>query len=435
MSAQSPVPRYLAVLLQGRVAAIVRKNETGSHVMTYESAWRNDPLAFPLSLSLPLAGEIHSGPVVTYYLRGLLPDREARLNAIAHEFSVSPDDPFALLAHIGEDCPGAVQFARPERVRHLEGEGTGSIEWLSTSELATILRDLRASNSDGGFASGTSQFSLPGALAKIALVWDERTRRWGRPSGRAPTTHILKPPLKGVPHHNENEHLSLALANQAGCAAARSYVLHVEDESALVVERFDRKRQGKYIARLHQEDLSQALGVNPRLKYSAEGAPSIADAVDLLRDYASDGIDEVYRLLRAIAFNWIIAGTDAHPRNYSVFIGSRGLVRLTPLYDLASALVLPTTARPKDLPFAMPVAGQKTLGDIGRKAWETQARLLRLDPKRVIEELYQLALDVAGAAPNLPASEKRRGVDERFATRFASRVRARAIACARQLAK
>jgi len=39
--------------------------------------------------------------------------------------------------------------------------------------------------------------------------------------------------------------------------------------------------------------------------------------------------------------NWLIAGTDAHAKNYSVLIAPQGRVRLAPLYDIASVLPYP----------------------------------------------------------------------------------------------
>ena len=431
----SAIPDELVVLLQGRIAGILRRSTPGSHIFQYDTAWRDDPDAYALSLALPLAARVHEGTTVTYYLRGLLPDSEPRLNAIAHRYGVPAGDPFALLAHIGEDCPGAVQFVRPERLTALEGKGPGSIEWLSEHDVANLLRDLSRENEVGGLAVSTGQFSLPGALAKAALTWDERLHRWGRPSGRAATTHILKPPLHGLPFHNEIEHLSLELARHVNCPAAASAVLRVEDQTAISVERFDRERRGRIVVRVHQEDMSQALGVNPRLKYVAEGAPGIAAVVGLLRDHALRGVDDAYAFIRAIAFNWVIAGTDAHPRNYSVLIRPRGEVSLAPLYDLASALLLKSRTRTDELPFAMSVAGRRTLGEIDRAAWEAQARQVRLNPVRVISEIDDLLRQVISGVSEVAAAGVARGVDEKFATRFASRIRSRATICATEFGK
>ncbi len=47
------------------------------------------------------------------------------------------------------------------------------------------------------------------------------------------------------------------------------------DEVAIAVERYDRVRDETtgWIARVHQEDVCQALGIRPTLKYQAEGGP------------------------------------------------------------------------------------------------------------------------------------------------------------------
>lgn len=431
--ADTDVPRELAVLLGGRIAGTVSRGKApGTHAFSYDDGWRDDPAAFPLSLSIPLASRTHDGPRVSYYLRALLPDSEARLNAIAFQHGVSPDDPFALLSHVGEDCPGAVQFARPDRLAAIEGDGARNVQWLSDHEVADVIRGLQSGDPDRSTVDA-GQFSLPGALAKVALSWNPKTQRWGRPSGRAATTHIIKPPLRGVKYHNENEHLCLELARAVGCTAAVSSILRVEDQAAIAVERFDRERRGGVVHRLHQEDISQALGVNPRLKYASEGAPGIAEVVSLLRDQSSNGLEDVYQFVRAVALNWVIGGTDAHPRNYSVLIAPRSQVALAPLYDLASALLLPTRTKVQALPVAMSVAGRRTLGDIDRAAWEEQAQRVRLNPRRVVDEIADLLERIADAAPHVAAEAVVAGVNEGFAAQFGTRVRARGAACRKAL--
>jgi serine/threonine-protein kinase HipA len=425
MAPSAKVPDHLAVLLQGRVAGELHRQSRGnSYEFVYEDHWRNDREAVPLSLSMPLAARRYTGDVVTYFLRALLPDSEARLNAIAFEVGAEPDDVFALLAFAGEDCPGAVQFVRPDRVEAITGDGRHTIEWLSDDEFAQTIRDLGSGNEIGAHVLATGHFSLPGALNKVALTFDPRRERWGLPSGRAASTHIIKPPLRGVKYHNENEYLSMELARLAGNQAARASILRVEGQTAIAVERFDRERHGAGIVRVHQEDLSQALGVNPRLKYSTEGAPGMADAVRLLREYAT--LDEVYAFVRGVAFNWIIAGTDAHPRNYSVLLRSGSAVTLAPLYDLATGLLLPTRTPVDELPFAMTVGGRSRIGDIGWSEWVEQAHVLRLNPARVLEEVAASVGSVMQSAESLRESAAAQRIDDRFVKRYTTRVVGRA---------
>lgn len=427
MPPSAKVPDRLIVLLQGRIAGeLHRRSRANSYEFVYDDRWRDDREAFPLSLSMPLAARRYQDDVVTYYLRALLPDSETRLNAIAFEFGVAPDDVFGLLAFAGEDCPGAVQFVRPDRVEAVTEVGRPEIEWLSDEELGRTIRALGSASDVGAHVIATGQFSLPGALNKVALAFDPKRDRWGLPSGRAASTHIIKPPISGVKFHNENEYLSLELARLAGNRAARAFIMRVEGQTAIAVERFDRERRSGGVVRLHQEDLSQALGANPRLKHSTEGAPGIADGVRLLREYTT--IDQVYAFLRGVAFNWIVAGTDAHPRNYSVLLSSAAGVRLAPLYDLASGLLLPTRTPPDHLPFAMTVAGRSTIGDIGWSEWAEQARILRLNPKNVVEAIATQVAEVIGSSESLRGAGASQEVDERFVSRYVARVVGRAKA-------
>jgi len=421
----------LTVLLGGHVAGILDRSrvDKSSYRFTYDDAWRNDPQAYPVSLSLPLASKTHAGQEVAWYLRGLLPDNETRLNTIASQYGVDSDDLYGLLSYVGEDCAGSVQFARPERLPALTGTGRGGINWLHDSEVADLLRGLDFESDGPDIGIDVGQFSLPGGLPKIALARDAEDKRWGRPHGRAATTHILKPPLRGVPFHNENEHLCLELARAVGFAAASSRVIQVEDQTAIAVERYDRLRRGTSVTRLHQEDCSQALGANPRLKYATEGAPGISRIVGLLRDQSSRGLDDVYDFLRAVGFNWVIAGTDAHPRNYSVLIRPGVDVVLAPLYDLATALLLKTRTKILDLPFPMHVAGRKRLGAIDATAWRDLAKELRVNAKRLIDELTGVANSVAQSASDVADAGEADGFNAGFCGRFSERLRTRGHEC------
>lgn len=153
----------------------------------------------------------------------------------------------------------------------------------------------------------------------------------------------------------------------------------------------------------------------------------------MLRDQSSNGLEDVYRFLRAVAFNWVIGGTDAHPRNYSVLIAPRGHVALAPLYDLASALLLPTRTKVPELPFAMAVAGRRMLGAIDRSAWEAQAKLLRLSPKRVFDEIRDLLERIADGAVETASARASTGIDGGFVELFVARIRARGAVCLKAL--
>jgi hypothetical protein len=65
--------------------------------------------------------------------------------------------------------------------------------------------------------------------------------------------------------------------------AARTRVTRFADESAVVIDRYDRRIVGDSIVRVHQEDLCQTMGIHPSRKYQNEGGPGPAEIAGLLR--------------------------------------------------------------------------------------------------------------------------------------------------------
>jgi serine/threonine-protein kinase HipA len=330
---------------------------------------------------------------------------------------------------------GAVQFAPARAEEIASGLAKSDIEWLDKETLETLLGEVAARSAPDRRAVRTGQFSLPGALGKVALVRDEVKGRWGRPTGQWPSTHILKPPMPGVARHNENEHYCLRLAEAAGLPAVASEIVRAGAQSALSVLRYDRERHpGGGLSRLHQEDMAQALGLDPQLKYAAEGGAGVSEIVRLLRDYAHP--DDVGVFVRCVGFSWITATTDAHLRNFSVLVTSGQNARLAPLHDLASALGLPGgRGRRTPLRLAMAIGGTTLLEEIDRAAWEREIGRSRL-PRSVLAEVGELCERVAeeagGVAERLIAEE---GLDARYLRRLARDLATRANGCRLRLSR
>lgn len=431
------VPPELTVLLDRVVVGTLTPLPASHlHRFRYTDGWIGDPYAYPVSLALPLAAPEYEGLAVRNWLRGLLPDNEARLLEVEREYAVSRDDPYAVLAHIGEDCVGAVQFARPERAEEIaSGPAKFDVEWLDDETLETLLGAVAARSSPDRRAVPTGQFSLPGALGKVALVRDEVADRWGRPTGQWPSTHILKPPMPGVPWHNENEHYCLRLAEAAGLPAVASEIVRAGAQSAISVVRYDRQRHpGGGLSRLHQEDMAQALGLDPQLKYAAEGGAGVREIVRLLRDHAHP--DDVGVFVRYVGFAWIAATTDAHLRNFSLLMTLGQNTEIAPLYDVASALGLPGgRGRRTPLRLAMAIGGTTALDDIDGAAWEREIERSRL-PKSVLAEVSALCERVSeeagGVAERLIAEQ---GLDAGYLRRLARDLTARANGCFLRLSR
>ena len=106
----------LVVIADRQTMGEIRRDRRGRLTFVYEDRWRSRNAAFPLSLSMPLVVAEHDHARIEPWAWGLLPDNEAILARWGRGFHVSPRNVFALLGAVGEDCPGAVQLVRPNRV-------------------------------------------------------------------------------------------------------------------------------------------------------------------------------------------------------------------------------------------------------------------------------------------------------------------------------
>jgi serine/threonine-protein kinase HipA len=375
---------------------------------------------------MPLQVRSHTDRVITPWLWNLLPDNDLVLERWARRFQVSLSSPFALLSTpVGQDCPGAVRFALPSEIDRLLGKA-GEVVWLSEEDVAQRLRDLEQDSTVWLGRNFTGQFSLAGAQAKTALF--HREGRWGLPSGPIPTTHILKPAVAGFDDHDLNEHLCLEAARLAGLPAARSRVESFRNQTAVVIERYDRLIGEDGISRLHQEDLCQALGHPPGSKYQADGGPGPVEIVTLLRRVMPGRVASraVQQFVDALIWNWLIAGTDAHAKNYSLLLAG-GDVRLAPLYDVAS--FLPYPGHERDLRLAMKLGGDYRVY-LHANHWPRVAQEFAVDADELIGRVRHLAAVAPAAFAEAAASPAVSALGRSLPGRLVDRVAERATRCA-----
>jgi serine/threonine-protein kinase HipA len=355
----------------------------------YADEWRGDPDAFPLSLSMPLARPEYPDETIRPFIAGLLPDDAEVLRRWGQRFQVSPRNPFRLLAHVGEECAGAIQFVPSERASQWLGVSPpDGIDWLKDGELTERIADLIKDRSVARRLGDLGQFSLAGAQVKTALYRDPDSGRWGIPNGATPTSHILKPNRGDLEGIEINEHFCLRLAAGLGLKVAHSRTETIGKIPVLIVERYDRVRLHGRLVRIHQEDACQALSRNPENKYQNEGGPAAAEIFALIREHSTQPIEDEGRFLDTAIFNYLIGGTDAHAKNFSLLIAGRGQVRLAPCYDLIS--ILPYTRQPRKAKLAMKIGGEYLLWKIGRGHWEKAAAEWNLDPDRVFDRIVQM---------------------------------------------
>jgi serine/threonine-protein kinase HipA len=287
-------------------------------------------------------------------------------------------------------------------------------------DLAQRLAQLRSDVAAMRRPGDPGKMSLPGVQAKTAFYWDDQGKRWGVPSGRAPTTHIIKPAVPGFDGLVENEHLCQAIAALSGLPAAKSSVLTLGDIPYIVVERFDRLPPAPgsaFVQRVHQEDMCQALGLMPGRKYQQDGGPSIADIVSLIRRVSSNPNTDVDRFLDANAFNWLIGGTDAHAKNYSLLISESNEVRLSPLYDLSSQLPYPELIEQR---VAMRIGDHYDIPLIGFTEWQALASACAVNPEILMNRLRHLADKLPEAISAARDQALTDGLNHRVITTFAT---------------
>lgn len=327
----------LRVALNGRPVGRLARAADGAVSFRYEAEWLEWQHALPVSLSLPLDTRRYAGAAVTAVFDNLLPDNEDIRRAIAGRVGADGADFYSLIAAIGRDCVGALQFL-PETME-LPPAGTVVAEPLAESEIAAMLRTLHSAPL--GLQRGADfRISLAGAQEKTALLfWDGG---WQRPLGTTPTTHIFKPAIGRLPsgidmtQSVENERLCLAFLSALGLPVAQADILRFEDVPVLAVQRFDRflAADGRLLRR-PQEDVCQALSVPSVRKYEADGGPGIADTMRLLA--ASDRPDlDRRQLMTALVAFWLLGATDGHAKNFSIFLMPGGRFSATPLYDVLS---------------------------------------------------------------------------------------------------
>ena len=339
---------------------------------------------------MPLANITYSHNQVWPFLWNLLPENPNILQRWGQQYHVSAASPFKLLGFVGADVPGATQFFPPADLAAIQAQQRPSIDWISLDELTQRLLLLRSDVAAVRRPGDVGKMSLPGAQAKTAFCWDEQRKRWGVPSGRAPTTHIIKPAIPGFDGLVENEHLCQDIAARLGLPAARSSVLTLDRTTYIVVERFDRLPPAPgsvFVQRVHQEDMCQALGLMPGRKHQQDGGPSIADIVTLIRRVSSNPNTDVDRFLDANAFNWLIGGTDAHAKNYSLLISAGDEIRLSPLYDLSSQLTYPELIEQR---VAMRIGDQYDIPLIGFTEWQALASACSVNQETLLHRLRHL---------------------------------------------
>jgi serine/threonine-protein kinase HipA len=326
----------LNVYQTNRLVGQLSKDPGGAISFTYAESWLEWPNAWPVSLSLPMRPAPYKGAPVAAVFDNLLPDTDIIRQRVADRTGAVGTDVYSLLAAIGRDCVGAMQFLpidhEPPTLSPISGEP------MDDAAIESMLKGL-ARTPLGLDRDDTFRISLAGAQEKTALLLHKG--QWLKPHGTTPTTHIFKTQigtLNGIDLSNsvENEFYCLTLAKAFGLDVCNAEIKTFGTTKALVIERFDRVwRDDGALLRLPQEDCCQALGVPSTRKYESDGGPGMADVLSLMLR-SNRSVFAAMDFLRAQVLFWLMGATDGHAKNFSIRLFPGGEFNPTPLYDILS---------------------------------------------------------------------------------------------------
>ena len=364
------------VRLYGRHVGEIRRLGLTDLEFEYAPGYAHAPDAVPLSTSLPLDAPVPSTEAATRWFEGLLPEGKRRTQ-LARIVGTTDVDVWSLLDAAGAECAGAVQIVNPAY------EDAPAEYPLDDQALAKLLHTTPVDPI--GTVDRSARISLAGAQDKVALV-RKHDGTWAVPLGGAPSTHILKPQSRRFTGLVENEHWCMTVARTAGVNAACTEIATVAGTTVLIVQRYDRaKTPGGGLARVHQEDMAQALGRTQ--KYERDGGPSASEIARVPGVVPAE-------LLERLVLNWMLGNADGHAKNLSVLEPATAKARLAPAYDVLCT----ETYAELDLDHALTIGGAIYPGQVSAEKIARAGAELGLDMEVTHEMVAALGARIAEAA-------------------------------------
>jgi serine/threonine-protein kinase HipA len=386
--------KELTVFLHGENVGLLTQAQTGRMTFAYAPEWLDGPSARPLSHSLPLRKETFDERECIGFFGGLLPEAGNR-EIVARNLGITSRNDFAMLREIGGECAGSVSLLP---VGSAPAPVANAYEAISEAELIEILDQLPRRPLLAGRTE--IRLSLAGAQNKVALRVDSNA--YSIPLHESPSTHILKPESERFPGLVDNEVCCLELARKAGLPACEAVAKDFGKHRCLLISRYDRRRRGDAILRLHQEDFCQALGIPSRTKYQTEGGPSLKQSFDLIRAASAAPARDLILLFNAVLFNYFIGNSDAHGKNFSLLYSLPDepfSVRLAPLYDLVSTACYPEIAQS----MAMRIGKQWHPDELRVQDWEHYWKEIGFSANQAKRQSLQFS-DLVASLAELPSN-------------------------------
>lgn len=358
----------------------------------YDPQWLASQSAFPLSPAFPLQEEPFvdgsSTRPVQWFFDNLLPEEGMRA-ALAREAKIDRNDAWGLLGYYGRESAGALTLLGPD-----DNEPPGGLRPLLFNDLEARIRAMPQRPLT---ANAPKRMSAAGAQPKllVTMLGKPPACELFEPEGSEPSMQLLKPDSRatGYPHAAINEFFCMRLARAVALPVPGTYFVRVPTP-CYVVDRFDRDRTIHPSRRLHVIDAAQLLNFSKDFKYDGANGQKLREAIESTDTRANARLE----IFRWAIFNVLVGNGDAHLKNLSFFVTSRGY-RLAPFYDIVSTVVYHTrTYQPErgdqwpNCELTMPVGDATHFADMSRPNMLMLAEQLGL-PARGAERVLDAMLD------------------------------------------
>lgn len=363
------------------------RNEIG---FQYSVEWLESPVRFPISKTLPLKAEPYEAGaenrVAHHYFSNLLPEANSRIR-ICREKKISVDNDFELLRAIGGECAGALSILGDE-----PQDAAPKYRQLSDTDLTELLvKRNPAAVVEAG--DNPPRLSLAGAQDKAPVKFEGGN--FYIPLGGSISTHILKYRLRDINHVPAYETITMWTAEELKMDVCEIDYYTQGDETFTLSKRYDRVIASNELVRLHQEDFCQASGRSSSNKYEDEGGLSFAECLQLVREYSTQPLKDIPRIIQWQVFNYLVGNSDAHAKNLSFLYGQNNTTRLSPFYDLIAIHAWPSHVFNHDL--ALSIGGESNIHKIKRGHWERLADECEISFKLFDTAISQLKEGIIGA--------------------------------------
>ncbi len=311
-----------------------------------------------LSVRFPIRSEAYNNKETFIFLSNLFPEGKV-MERIEKILRLNSEDIQRLIEVMGGDFAGAIELFP---IGYLK-PALGQSKKLNETQLSNLINKIEVNpfhvNDKQNETPNRTRMSLAGAQPKLPVFVEIKNNGDLEiyDSLDQPSTHIIKPPCndKEFPYLVTNEYICMTAAARSGLTVAPVTLLdyHNSDgveDTALLVERYDRKISGNRIERIHQEDLCQICGFPPGSKYEMntdtgmpgyKAGPGIKELFTTIRDKSTLPIKDLQECGFRILFSIICGNDDAHAKNFSFLHLDDGRLELTPAYDLVSTQVYP----------------------------------------------------------------------------------------------